>query len=281
MLFCCLPWSVMMSDQGVPPAAVIWPGELVPAAGPATSLYDPSWLIIIAVAVAIVVIAGIAGICIAQTRRRLRQEIAARQITEQRLAEVQEQVAILDERRSLKLAREKQVAKIATELKSAILPILDRQDQPRIAPHDPAQDDARMALGSQGNPARPGSAVIAQDLPQDQPAVLRPKKAIILPRYEVDEASLCDVRDWVQSWLDSGQTGSRTLYGDAYDHYANWCRARRRKPVPKSAFTLAMKELGWPKKEPGAVNYRAKVGGKVWFYGAAIRKQPRLESAAL
>jgi hypothetical protein len=164
-----------------------------------------------------------------------------------------------------------------------ILPTREPHDDPRIGPHNPAQDEARMALEINGYPGRPVSAVLAQEEAQDKTAGRRPRKAPILPQHKADEASLGEVRVWAQSWLDSGQTGSRVLYAEAYAHYVRWCKPRRRKPVPKSTtFTRAMNELGWPEREeaePGAINYRAKVGGQMWFYGTAIRKQPRLESA--
>jgi hypothetical protein len=202
----------------------------------------------------------------------------------------------------------------APRMRRPVLPVLAPQDAPRIEarpglhpaqdslPHpaqDEPQDEARIALENKAHPAHPAAPVLVAESPQDEtailpqdeapilartaPAILPEKKDISMPQDGLDPADLEDVKSWREDCLAADQTGARTLYGDAFDHYSGWCKARGKKPVMKGAFTLAMKALGWPEMEmkaataSGAVNFRAKVGGKMWFYGAAIRKQAALK----
>ena len=147
--------------------------------------------------------------------------------------------------------------------KGAIMPVL-----PVMA--EAAQDEPK-ALENKADPA----IIMDRTAGQDE----QDKAASILPPDGLDPASLEDVKSWLESCLDPDQDGERIAYGDAHKHLAEWCKARRKKVVPKSAFTLAMKSLGWPDDAAeGATRYRAKVGGKMWFYGVAIKSKPTLRA---
>jgi hypothetical protein len=156
---------------------------------------------------------------------------------------------------------------------------LPTQDLTRIAP----AESQILANPAPQEKTSPEPEILHQDSPQERaPILARRKPAIPLPDG-LDEASLRDVQSWRDDCADADQEGQRVLYGHAFDHYSKWCVARGKKPVIKPAFGLAMKELGWPDAdhkeavEQGAVNYKAKVGGRFHLYGMILRRQGALK----
>lgn len=139
--------------------------------------------------------------------------------------------------------------------------------------HDFPPQDAEKTLEIKDDP----TVVLARITPQDEVNM----SISVIPPEALENPSLQDVSSWLGDCLNPGQDGERILYGDAHDHLAKWCKARGKKVVPKSAFTLAMHALGWPNREDtenGSIRYRAKVGGKMWFYGVGLKKQPALRA---
>jgi hypothetical protein len=142
---------------------------------------------------------------------------------------------------------------------------------------NPAQDSTRIAVDSgqflaipdQLKNPDPDPQPVAQDTDRECAGILVTSGDQILLPNGLDEASLSDVKSWVENCIDGGQDhGARILYGDAYGHYQKWCGVRRKKPVCKPAFGLAMAKLGWPKM---------KIGGQFQFVGAAFKSQPTLK----